>query len=54
MPKGIEGLRDRPRSGRPSWLEDGQLAAFKAFALRGPDPGRDGVSSSRASDLWRA
>jgi transposase len=51
--EGIEGLCDRPRSGRPSWLDDGQLAAFKAFMLRGPDPERDGVSSWRAKDLCR-
>ena len=34
--EGIEGLRDRPRSGRPPWLDEGQLAAFKALVLRGP------------------
>ena len=49
----VEGLRDRPRSGRPTWLDDGQLAAFKALVLRGPDPERDGVSSWRAKDLCR-
>jgi transposase len=51
--EGIEGLCDRPRSGRPSWLDDGQLAAFKALVLRGPNPERDGVSSWRAKDLCR-
>ena len=51
--EGIEGVRDRPRSGRPPWLDDGQLAAFKALVLRGPDPERDGVSSWRAKDLCR-
>ena len=51
--EGVEGLRDRPRSGRPSWLDDGQLAAFKALVLRGPDPERDGVSTWRAKDLCR-
>jgi transposase len=51
--EGIEGLRDRPKSGRPSWLDDGQLAALKALVLRGPDPERDGVSSGRAKDLCR-
>ena len=35
--EGVEGLRDRPRGGRPPWLDDGQLAAFKALVLRGPD-----------------
>src|SRR5688572_1342125 len=51
--EGVAGLRDRPRSGRPSWLDEGQLAAFKAIVLRGPDPERDGVSSWRAKDLCR-
>jgi transposase len=51
--EGIEGLGDRPKSGRPAWLDDGQLAAFKALVLRGPDPERDGVSTWRAKDLCR-
>jgi transposase len=50
---GVEGLRDRPKSGRPSWLNDGQLATLKAVVLRGPEPERDGVSSWRATDLCR-
>jgi transposase len=49
----LEGPRDRPRSGRPPWLNDGQLAAFKALVLRGPDPDRDGVSTWRAKNLCR-
>lgn len=48
---GIEGLHDRPRSGRPPWLNEGQMATFKALVLRGPDPERDGVSGWRAKDL---
>ena len=51
--EGIEGLRDRPKSGRRPWLDDGQLAAIKALVLRGPDPERDGVSSWRTKDLCR-
>ena len=51
--EGVEGLRDRPKSGRPPWLHEGQLAAFKALVLRGPDPERDGVSTWRAQDLCR-
>jgi transposase len=51
--EGIEGLRDRPKSGRPTWLDAGQMAAFKALVLRGPDPERDGVSAWRAKDLCR-
>jgi transposase len=51
--EGMDGLRDRPKSGRPVWLDDGQLAALKALVLRGPDPERDGVSTWRAQDLCR-
>jgi transposase len=51
--EGVDGLRDRPKSGRPGWLDEGQLAAFKGLVLRGPDPERDGVSSWRAKDLCR-
>ena len=51
--EGVVGLGDRPRSGRPPFLGDGQMAAFKAIVLRGPDPERDGVSSWTAKDLCR-
>jgi transposase len=51
--EGIEGLRDRPRSGRPVRLDDGQLATLRALVLRGPDRERDGVSTWRAQDLCR-
>jgi transposase len=51
--EGVEGLRDRPRSGRPPFLNPGQMAAFKAMVLRGPDPERDGLSSWTAKDLCR-
>ena len=48
---GIDGLRDRPRSGRPPFLDEGQMAALKAIVLRGPNPERDGVSAWTARDL---
>ena len=51
--EGVEGLRDRPKSGRRRWLDEGQQATPKALVLRGPDPARDGVSSWRAKDLCR-
>jgi transposase len=51
--EGVEGLSDRPRSGRPPFLGEGQMAAFKALVLRGPSPERDGVSSWTAKDLSR-
>jgi transposase len=49
--EGIEGLRDRPRPGRPCALDEGQQAAFKAIVLRGPDLKRDGCVAWRARDL---
>lgn len=51
--EGVEGLRDRPRPGRPVWLTEGEQAALKAIVLRGPDPDRDGVSTWRIIDLCR-
>lgn len=51
--EGIEGLYDRPHTGRPSRLSEGQMAAFKALVLRGPDVEKDGVSSWTAKDLCR-
>ena len=50
---GVEGLRDRPRSGRPAFLSEGQMATLRAWVLRGPDPERDGLSSWTAKDLCR-
>jgi len=50
---GVEGLCDRPRSGRPAFLSEGQLATLRAWVLRGPDPERDGLSSWTAKDLCR-
>jgi transposase len=49
--EGPEGLHDRPRSGRPERLSEGQQAALKAHVLRGPAPERDGVSAWRLVDL---
>jgi len=51
--EGLAGLHDRPRSGRPSFLDEGQLAVLRAMVLRGPDIERDGVSSWTAKDLCR-
>ncbi len=49
--QGVEGLRDRPRRGRPPRLDEGQQAALKALVLKGPDPERDGLSAWRIRDL---
>src|SRR3954454_11491831 len=40
--EGVEGLRERPRPGRPCALDEGQQATLKALVLRGPDLKRDG------------
>jgi len=50
--EGVDGLCDRPKSGRPTWFDDGQLATLKALVLGGPDLERDGVSTWR-KDLSR-
>src|SRR3954471_10721218 len=39
--EGLDGLHDRPRSGRPEALTAGQQAALKAWVRRGPNPERD-------------
>src|SRR6185312_15245189 len=49
--EGVEGLRDRPRPGRPCALDEGQQAALKALVLRGPSLERDGCVAWRARDL---
>ena len=49
--EGPAGLHDRPRSGRPEGLTEGQQAALKAWVLRGPDPERDKVSAWRLVDI---
>ena len=49
--EGVEGLRDRPRTGRPCALDEGQQAALKGLILRGPRLERDGCVAWRARDL---
>src|SRR3954463_5606590 len=49
--EGIEGLRDRPRPGRPCASDEGQQAALEALVLRGPALRRDGCVAWRARDL---
>jgi transposase len=48
---GVEGLLDRPRSGRPSLLAQDQLAEFDRLVETGPDPVKDGVVRWRCVDL---
>ena len=51
--EGIEGLRDRPRPGRPCALDEGRQAALKALILKGPKLERDGCVAWRIRDLCR-
>jgi transposase len=51
--EGVNGLKDRPRSGRPPRLDDGQQAALKALVLKGPKLARDGCIAWRVRDLCR-
>jgi transposase len=51
--EGVEGLRDRPRSGRLCALDEGRQATLKALVLRGPKLERDGCVAWRARDLCR-
>jgi len=49
--EGLEGLVDRPRSGRPSLLSAEQQAALAQIIAAGPDPAVDGVVRWRCVDL---
>jgi transposase len=51
--EGVAGLKDRPRSGRPPRLDEGQQATLKGLVLRGPELERDGCIAWRARDLCR-
>jgi len=52
--KGVAGLHGRLSPGRRrSFLSEGQQAALKALALRGPDPERDGISCYTIADICR-
>src|SRR5687767_9539980 len=47
--EGVEGLRDRPRPGRPCALDEGQQAALKAIILKGPFSARTDATTWVAS-----
>jgi transposase len=51
--EGVDGLRDRPKSGRPRLLTPEQEAAFKARIAAGADYTRDGVVAFRGVDMRR-
>jgi transposase len=49
---GLDGLADKPRTGRPPQLDDAQQEAFKRRMLAGPTPA-DGVCTLRGVDAQR-
>ena len=49
--EGVEGLLDRPRSGRKPRLNEGQLTEFDSIVETQPDPIADGVVRWRCADL---
>jgi transposase len=51
--EGIEGLSDRPRSGRPAKLDPTMAEAFKERVLDGAEHERQGIASLRGLDAQR-
>ena len=49
--EGVDGLLDRPRSGRKPRLNEGQLIQFDKIVEKQPDPVADGVVRWRCADL---
>jgi transposase len=49
--EGVDGLYDRPRSGRPRRLNAEQEAEVKAAVLAGPDIEKDGLSAFTLEDI---
>ncbi len=49
--EGIDGLRDRPRSGRPAKMTEAQRGALRAIVITGPDIEAEGTSSCMREDL---
>jgi len=48
---GIEGLKDKPKPGRPPRLQEAQLLELDTVVENGPDITRDGVVRWRCVDL---
>jgi transposase len=49
--EGVEGLRDRPRAGRPPLLADALESELAALIAAGPDVARDGVVEYRVRHI---
>ena len=51
--KGLAGLHDRPRPGRPPRLDEARQEALRKLALNGPDVEKTGLSAWTLGDLCR-
>ncbi len=49
--EGLDGLRDRQRTGRPRQLTAAQEQALAETIIEGPDPETDGISAYTLEDL---
>lgn len=49
--EGLDGLRDRPRTGRPRQLTAKQEQALAETIVKGPDPETEGISAYTLDDL---
>jgi transposase len=49
--EGLDGLHDRPRSGRPSKLSEMQRVALREIVVKGPDVEAEGLSAYTREDL---
>jgi transposase len=49
--EGIEGLHDRPRTGRPAKLSEAQRSELRAIVVKGPDVEAEDLSAHTRDDL---
>lgn len=49
--EGIEGLHDRPRTGRPTKLSEAQRSELRAIVVKGPDVEVENLSAYTRDDL---
>lgn len=49
--EGIEGLHDRPRTGRPAKLSEAQRSELRAIVVKGPDVEAEDLSAYTRDDL---
>jgi transposase len=49
--EGLDGLHDRPRTGRPTKLSDAQRSELREIVVKGPDVEAEGLSAYTRDDL---